>query len=591
MSEIKFVARFLGPSPYATEPVVVAEAPADGTALEAMAGRTAPIRSELGLPAFAGSEDPAEIVLQSVVDLALKLLNDPRGYIETGGVSLEDRPLMWLGYHQSNLSLETLNLCWRIFADPATGLKASYRGAMEELQRAYRKWHPDFQARILLRAAKAQGIPTLEVLPTDRVWQFGWGWNGELFFESESNLDGALAQRIAGTKSRTSAFLRGLGVPVPPFAVIARKPQVGPAIRRIGFPCVVKPQDRGGGRGVTAGIEDEPTLRRAIDVARAGTRQPIMIERHISGQAYRVMVTDGRCWAVIERRPAEVVGDGATSVAGLLEALNKDRSATMGEGNYLRQVALDSDALSVLERQGLCPASVPEAGQHVPLRSAANQGLGGTCHDATERAHPSIRAVCERIAATAGIRNCGVDLMTPDISLPLEEAGGAVIEINLTPGIGAMIAAGMNELEVGRTVLGTRPARIPVLLVVSEDPDALGITERFFGLRHRNGNRLALDGEVLDEHRRHSSVQDLPWESVRAALKDRLTERLVILASRENIERHGMPVDRVDMLICSAADLSPEWEDCLKAHAGSYVRQQESGEVADLVSGFLDRPH
>ena len=38
-------------------------------------------------------------------------------------------------------------------------------------------------------------------------------------------------------------------------------------------------------------------------------------------------------------------------------------------------------------------------------------------------------------ARAVGVRLAGVDLITPDASLPLDAAGGVILEVNATPGL------------------------------------------------------------------------------------------------------------------------------------------------------------
>jgi cyanophycin synthetase len=42
--------------------------------------------------------------------------------------------------------------------------------------------------------------------------------------------------------------------------------------------------------------------------------------------------------------------------------------------------------------------------------------------------------MCERIARIIGLDICGIDIMAPDLSTPLSENGGAVLEVNAAPG-------------------------------------------------------------------------------------------------------------------------------------------------------------
>src|SRR5262249_32299028 len=55
--------------------------------------------------------------------------------------------------------------------------------------------------------------------------------------------------------------------------------------------------------------------------------------------------------------------------------------------------------------------------------------------DVTDTVHRETAWLCERAARTINLDICGVDLVTSDISLPLDRSGGAIIELNAAPGI------------------------------------------------------------------------------------------------------------------------------------------------------------
>jgi cyanophycin synthetase len=48
--------------------------------------------------------------------------------------------------------------------------------------------------------------------------------------------------------------------------------------------------------------------------------------------------------------------------------------------------------------------------------------------------HPFNVFLAERISRIIDLDICGIDIMTDDISIPLNESGGAVLEVNAAPG-------------------------------------------------------------------------------------------------------------------------------------------------------------
>ena len=67
------------------------------------------------------------------------------------------------------------------------------------------------------------------------------------------------------------------------------------------------------------------------------------------------------------------------------------------------------------------------------LKSVVNDNRGDD-NLAVDRLSADIVEVGARAAEAVGVRLAGVDVITPDPSLPLGEAGGVVIEVNTTPG-------------------------------------------------------------------------------------------------------------------------------------------------------------
>ncbi|MGB5402593.1 MAG: Mur ligase family protein, partial [Robiginitalea sp.] len=59
---------------------------------------------------------------------------------------------------------------------------------------------------------------------------------------------------------------------------------------------------------------------------------------------------------------------------------------------------------------------------------------GGTAEDVTDIVHPANVAMAERISKIIDLDICGIDIITTDISKPLSETGGAVLEVNAGPG-------------------------------------------------------------------------------------------------------------------------------------------------------------
>jgi D-alanine-D-alanine ligase-like ATP-grasp enzyme len=251
---------------------------------------------------------------------------------------------------------------------------------------------------------------------------------------SLTSLDDPVTLRIAGDKALVYQLLEGRGVPVPAHLVCAAQ-DLEPALQfmtAIGGPCVVKPaRGTAAGAGITTGVTKLPQLIRAM--ARAGARcRDVIIEKQINGDNLRLLYLDGELLDAVRRLPPSVGGDGGSSIRELINAENADR---LRNGVQASQTLLtiDWELLETLRNQGYNLGSVPPSGCVVRLKGVVNENRGSD-NEAVDHLAPSVVDLGARAAATIGVRLAGVDVITPDASRPLTEAGGAVIEVNTTPG-------------------------------------------------------------------------------------------------------------------------------------------------------------
>jgi D-alanine-D-alanine ligase-like ATP-grasp enzyme len=132
--------------------------------------------------------------------------------------------------------------------------------------------------------------------------------------------------------------------------------------------------------------------------------------------------------AAAVRRPAEVVGDGRTSLAELIRSTSRRRErATGGES----RIPLDDLTAEVVAESGYAMDDVPPNGKRIRVRRTANLHTGGTIQDVTDRLHPEIAEASVRAAEALGIPVTGVDFLVPDVAGP----DHVFIEANERPGL------------------------------------------------------------------------------------------------------------------------------------------------------------
>lgn len=204
-------------------------------------------------------------------------------------------------------------------------------------------------------------------------------------------------------------------------------------VRRASRPCVIKPAaGTDGGQGVTCGILTADDVARACLPARRWDNR-LLVEHQVAGDEYRLLLLDGELLDVVCRRPPVLVADGRSSVSALIRDENRRRSAGRGRAG-LRLLDIDLDCLLTLRAAGLSLRSVPPAGAKVAVKSTAN--TNGAADNVTVReVSPDLVAEAMLAAATMGVRLAGVEIITKSANQSLREAGGAIVEVNGTPGL------------------------------------------------------------------------------------------------------------------------------------------------------------
>jgi D-alanine-D-alanine ligase-like ATP-grasp enzyme len=268
-------------------------------------------------------------------------------------------------------------------------------------------------------------------------------------------LDDAVTLRYALQKALVQERLSSSGLRVPEYLEFEAS-DLAPAaefLRRGPTPCVVKPIAESGGSGVTSGVRTPAHLIRArLRAWRIAER--MLIERQIAGDNYRFLFLDGVLLDVVRQRPPRMTGDGSSTIEELIEAENERRVKRQGEVLFWR-LQIDLDCILTLEAADLTVGSVLPAGTTIPIKAVVNQG---TIDDNETVREPIAEGLVNEARAAAeliGVRLAGIDIVTPDLSRPLAESGGAILEVNGTPGLNY-------HYEVSDTANATRVA-IPIL--------------------------------------------------------------------------------------------------------------------------------
>ncbi|MCH2242747.1 MAG: cyanophycin synthetase, partial [Aquabacterium sp.] len=411
----------------------------------------------------------------------------------------------------------------------------------------------------IVAAAADRGIPHIRLNDGNLV-QLGYGARQRRIWTAETEQTSAIAEGIASDKDLTKQLLRACGVPVPEGRVVSDAADAWDAAEDIGTPVVVKPSDANHGRGVSIELTTREQVEAAFAVADA-EGSDVIVERFVPGQEHRLLVVGNRMVAASRGDAACVTGDGRSSIAELVASqLNTDPRRGEDEIYPLDIVRIDEPAVLLeLQRQGCTPETVPAPGRVVRVLRNGNLAI-----DVTDDVHPSVAEMATLAARVVGLDIAGIDLLAQDISRPLEEQGGAIVEVNAGPGLLMHLKpAEGSPRPVGRAIVDhlfpetddEQPGRIPVVGVAGSQGTAL-IARWIAWLLHLSGRHVGLAcSEGLFFDRRAVERGDRArFEPAHRLLMNRAMEAAVIENGAATILRDGLPYDRCAVGIVTDLD-------------------------------------
>ncbi len=404
----------------------------------------------------------------------------------------------------------------------------------------------------IVTAAQARSIPH-ERLNTGSLIQFGYGCKQRRIWTAETDRTSAIAQEIAQDKELTRTLLERIGAPTPAGRAVLNADDAWKAAEEIGAAVVVKPQFGNHGRGVSTNLTTREQVMSAYEHARTEGDE-IIVERYAPGEDYRFLVIGGRLAAAARRDPAQVVGDGSSTIRELVDRVNADPRRGDGHESVLTKITLDAIAIEVLAEQNFTPDSIPPERCRVLIRRNANLSTGGTATDVTDEVHPEVAARAIEAARVVGLDIAGVDIIARDITRPLEEQEGAIVEVNAGPGLRMHLEPSLGSPRpVGEAIVDTLyppgdDGRIPIAAVTGVNGKTT-VTRLIAHILEVAGRKVGLtctDGVFIDGRRIWSGDASGPI-SARMVLSNPSVQAAVLETARGGILRAGLGFDRCDV--------------------------------------------
>jgi glutamate--cysteine ligase len=238
-------------------------------------------------------------------------------------------------------------------------------------------------------------------------------------------------------KVMTKKVLEGAGINTPPGKEYT---DVKLALSGFNFyknkAVVIKPKSTNFGLGISIlkDNQDEAMFERAVKMAFEHDNT-ILIEQFVSSREYRMFIINDELVGILHRVPANVVGDGTSTISQLIDVKNQDPLRGKGYKTPLEKIAKGEAEAMFLETQGLSFDSVPSDGQTVFLRENSNISTGGDSLDFTDEVHESYKQLAIKAAKALDVKVTGLDMMIDDISVPASKDNYSIIEMNFNPAI------------------------------------------------------------------------------------------------------------------------------------------------------------
>ncbi len=419
---------------------------------------------------------------------------------------------------------------------------------------------PSTRCIVEAAADKRRRIPYIRLLAEGNLVQLGYGARQRRIWTAETDRTPAIAESIASEKDLTKMLLSSCGVPVPEGEVVANVEEAISAAEDIGYPVVVKPTDGNHARGVFTNVMSPEEVAAAFPLA-AAEGSEVMVERFIRGTEHRILVVGGKMVAANMGEAVSVTGDGKSTIDELIETqINTDPRRGVEHEFPLYVISLDRfpAAKMEVERQGFTGSSVPPEGREVMIVRTSNMAF-----DVTDEVHPDTAELACLAARIVGLDIAGIDLVCEDISKPLDQQRGAIVEVNAGPGLLMHIKPAVGQPRpVGEAIVDhlfakDEDSRIPVVGVTGsrgKTPVArliahlVRLSGQYTGLACSEG--VFLDGRQVE------TAEGTNWDAAERVLMNRSVEAAVFENGCRSILADGTVYDRC--LVGVVTNIDPE---------------------------------
>jgi cyanophycin synthetase len=404
----------------------------------------------------------------------------------------------------------------------------------------------------IIDEAEKRNIPTLRLNDYSLV-QLGWGVHQQRIQATMTGKTSSIGLEIASDKEETKNILSNNAAPVPYGVVIESAEEVEAAAQKVGFPLVVKPVDGHQGKGATINVNNKEDALRAFEAAWEYSDR-VILEKYIHGNDYRLLIINNKFIAAARRIPAHMLGDGKSTIHELIHEVNKDPRRGFGHEKMLTEIKVNGMTQRLMDQENYTLDTILPEGQIFYLKTTANLSTGGISEDVTDTVHSTNIFIAERVSKFIDLDICGVDVIAPNLTEPINENGGAIIEVNGAPGFRMHLSPTLGKpRNVAKPVLdmlfpSANSGRIPIISVTGTNGKTT-TTRLIAHIIKTTGKKVGTtttDGIYIQNNLLFKGDCSGP-ESARFVLRDPTVDYAVLETARGGMIRAGLGYDLSDV--------------------------------------------
>ena len=453
-------------------------------------------------------------------------------------------------FEYEELGLRAFEQAFELLKHAIAGEDFDVRSAIDYLKDIYLRVAVGTGSKALIREAEKRGIPVMG-LGEGSLLQLGFGSKQRRVWAGETDSTSAIGAEIAKDKQLMRMLLKACGYPVPDGVVVKDATEAWARVLEFGGKATIKPRDGNHGRGVCVAVSSEEEAKIAFDFA-FSEGSAVMVEEFVEGAKHRVLVVGDRVVCACKGEHLYVTGEGIQSVRSLIDTqINSNGCRGEDENTPLSKVIDYSETLLELKRQDLTLESVPEASRKVSISTHSN-----LAEDVTKDLNPETARICVEAVKVVGLDIAEVDIVCKDITTPLEDQGGAIVEINPNPGLHCQLAPRNGERQpvaeaiISHLFSNGDNGRIPIVMVMGDGRTdltswliwrALSEDGLRVGLAFKGG--IFVDGKPIDRRRSDN------FAGCRRLLLNPTVDLCVVEASLESLLNEGFGFDRCKVAV------------------------------------------